>query len=148
MEIAVMKFSNKLSLGKGTIFEIYFPALEKMFEEEKKPLGQVKGGSEKVLFVDDEESMVNLNHQRLERLGYQVQSTTKPLEALEWFKADPDQFDVIITDMTMPRLTGDRLTAEVLKIRPRMLVIICTGYSITAVQPLPERRVPSLSGHG
>ena len=116
-------------LGKGTIFEIYFPALEKTSEAEKKPEGQIKGGSEKILFVDDEESMVNLNHQRLERLGYQVQSTTKPLEALEWFKTGPDQFDVIITDMTMPRLTGDRLTAEVLKIRPQMLVIICTGYS-------------------
>jgi len=73
--------------------------------------------------------MVNLNRQRLERLGYQVKSTTKPLEALEWFRADPDQFDVIITDMTMPRMTGDRLTAEVLKIRPHMPVIICTGYS-------------------
>jgi CheY-like chemotaxis protein len=116
-------------LGEGTLFEIYFPALEKMSEEEKKSEGQIKGGSEKILFVDDEESMVNLNHQRLERLGYQVQSTTKPLEALEWFKTGPDQFDVIITDMTMPRLTGDRLTAEVLKIRPQMLVIICTGYS-------------------
>ena len=116
-------------LGKGTLFEIYFPALEKMVEEEKKPEGEIKGGSERILFVDDEESMVNLNRQRLERLGYQVKSTTKPLEALEWFKADPDQFDVIITDMTMPRMTGDKLTAEVLKIRPHMPVIICTGYS-------------------
>jgi CheY-like chemotaxis protein/anti-sigma regulatory factor (Ser/Thr protein kinase) len=116
-------------LGEGTLFEIYFPALEKISEEEKKPEGQIKGGSEKILFVDDEESVVKLNHQLLERLGYQVQSTTKPLEALEWFKADPDQFDVIITDMTMPRLTGDRLAAEVLKIRPQMSVIICTGYS-------------------
>ena len=116
-------------LGEGTLFEIYFPALEKMSEEEKKSEGQIKGGSEKILFVDDEESVVKLNHQLLERLGYQVQSTTKPLEALEWFKADPDQFDVIITDMTMPRLTGDRLAAEVLKIRPQMSVIICTGYS-------------------
>ena len=116
-------------LGKGTLFEIYFPALEKMVEEEKKPEGEIKGGSERILFVDDEESMVNLNRQRLERLGYQVKSTTKPFEALEWFKADPDQFDVIITDMTMPRMTGDKLTAEVLKIRPHMPVIICTGYS-------------------
>jgi DNA-binding NtrC family response regulator len=62
-------------------------------------------------------------------LGYQVKSTTKPVEALGWFKADPDQFDVIITDMTMPRMTGDRLTKEILKIRPQMPVIICTGYS-------------------
>ena len=80
-------------------------------------------------FVDDEESLVNLNRQRLERLGYEVKSTTKPVEALEWFRADPDQFDVIITDMTIPRMTGDRLTKEILTIRPEMPVIICTGYS-------------------
>jgi len=116
-------------LGKGTVFEIYFPALEKTAEEEIEPEAEIKGGSERILFVDDEEPMVNLNRQRLERLGYQVKSTTKPLEALEWFKADPGQFDVIITDMTMPRMTGDRLAEEVLKIRPHMPVIICTGYS-------------------
>ena len=116
-------------LGKGTLFEIYFPALEKMVEEEKKPEGEIRRGSERILFVDDEESMVDLNRQRLERLGYQVKSTTKPLEALEWFRADPDQFDVIITDMTMPRMTGDKLAAEILEIRPHMPVIICTGYS-------------------
>jgi len=116
-------------LGKGTVFEIYFPALVEMIEEEKKPEGEIKGGSETILFVDDEESMVDLNRQRLERLGYQVKSTTKPVEALEWFRADPDQFDVIITDMTIPRMTGDRLTKEILTIRPEMPVIICTGYS-------------------
>ena len=115
--------------GKGTVFEIYFPALEMKAEEEKEPDGKMEGGSEWILFVDDEESMVNLNRIRLEQLGYQVKSTTKPVEALEWFKADPDQFDVIITDMTMPRMSGDRLAAEVLKIRPHMPVIICTGYS-------------------
>ncbi len=115
--------------GKGTVFEIYFPALEKTEEEEKEPAGEIKGGSERILFVDDEEPMVNLYRRHLERLGYDVKSTTKPVEALEWFKADPDQFDVIITDMTMPRMTGDRLAAEVLKIRPHMPVIICTGYS-------------------
>ena len=116
-------------LGKGTAFEIYFPALVEMIEEEKEPDGEIKGGSESILFVDDEESMVDLNRQRLERLGYQVKSTTKPLQALEWFSADPDHFDVIITDMTMPRMTGDRLTKEILTIRPEMPVIICTGYS-------------------
>jgi DNA-binding NtrC family response regulator len=103
--------------------------LEKTDDEEKEPEGKIKGGSERILFVDDEESMVNLNRQRLERLGYQVKTTTQPVEALEWFKTDPNQFDVIITDMTMPRLTGDKLAAEVLKILPHMPVIICTGYS-------------------
>ncbi len=115
--------------GKGTLFEIYFPALKETAEEEKAAEKEIEGGSEKILFVDDEESMVNLNRQRLERLGYNVKSTTKPVEALEWFTVDPHQFDVIITDMTMPRMTGDRLAAEVLKIRPHMPVIICTGYS-------------------
>ena len=114
---------------KGTIFEIYFPALEKTAVEEKEPEGEIKGGPERILFVDDEESLVSLNQQRLERLGYNVKSTTKPMEALEWFRTDPDQFDVIITDMTMPQMTGDRLAAEVLKIRPHLSVIICTGYS-------------------
>ena len=117
------------TLGEGTVFEIYFPALEMMVEEEKKPEGEIKGGSEKILFVDDEASIVDLNHQRLARLGYQVKTTTKPLEALEWFKADPDQFDVVITDMTMPHMTGDRLITEILAIRPHVPTIMCTGYS-------------------
>jgi len=115
--------------GKGTLFEIYFPALEKATEEEKDPEIEIKGGSETILFVDDEEFLVDLNQERLERLGYNAISTTKPVEALEWFNADPDQFDVVITDMTMPRMTGDKLTAEVLKIRPHMPVIVCSGYS-------------------
>ena len=116
-------------LGKGTAFEIYFPALVEMIEEEKELDGEIKGGSERILFVDDEASIVKLNHQRLESLGYRVKSTTRPLEALEWFRADPDQFDVIITDMTMPKMVGDKLTKEILAIRPDMPVIICTGYS-------------------
>ena len=115
--------------GKGTVFEIYFPALVEMIEEEKELDGEIKGGSERILFVDDEASIVKLNHQRLESLGYRVKSTTRPLEALEWFRADPDQFDVIITDMTMPKMVGDKLTKEILAIRPDMPVIICTGYS-------------------
>jgi signal transduction histidine kinase/ActR/RegA family two-component response regulator len=128
------------TLGEGTVFEIYFPALEEMSEKEKEPEGEIKGGSERILFVDDEESMVNLNRERLERLGYQVKSTTRPLQALEWFSADPDGFDVIITDMTMPRMTGDRLTKEILTIRPQMPVIICTGYS----ERMSEKRAETL----
>jgi PAS domain S-box-containing protein len=116
-------------LGKGTLFEVYFPLLKEKVEEEKISKGKIKKGSEKILFVDDEASIVKLNHQRLERLGYQVQSTQKPEEALRWFRADPDEFDVIITDFTMPRMTGDRLTKEILAIRPKVPVIICTGYS-------------------
>ena len=119
----------KSTLGEGTVFEIYFPALEMMVEEEKKPDEEIKGGSESILFVDDEESIVNLNQQRLERLGYKVIPKTDPLEALEFFRANPDQIDLIISDMTMPHMTGDKLAQEILNIRPDMPIILCTGYS-------------------
>jgi len=86
-------------------------------------------GTERILFVDDEESMVNLNQQRLEKLGYTVIPKTDPSEALEFFRAKTDQIDLVITDMTMPHMTGDRLAEEILKIRPNMPIILCTGYS-------------------
>jgi DNA-binding NtrC family response regulator len=117
-------------LGKGTFFEIYFPISKNMPEEERVSKEKITGGEgERILFVDDEISIMELNHQRLERLGYQIKSTDKPEEALEWVKNDPYAFDVIITDMTMPRMTGDTLTREILAIRPEMPIIICTGYS-------------------
>ena len=116
-------------LGEGTVFEIYFPALEKTIEEEKEPDEEIEGGSERILFVDDEESMVNLNQQRLERLGYNVIPKTDPLEALEFFRTNPDQIDLIISDMTMPHMTGDKLAQEIRNIRSDMPIIICTGYS-------------------
>ena len=115
--------------GKGTLFEVYFPAVKKTIEEKIESAENIRGGSESILFVDDEASIVNLNHKRLERLGYRVKSTLEPEEALEWFRADPKGFDLIITDMTMPGITGDRLTKEILKIRPHMPIILCTGYS-------------------
>jgi len=73
--------------------------------------------------------MVKLNQQRLERLGYKVTPQTDSSEALKLFLSDPNQFDLVITDMTMPRMTGDKLTQEILKIRSDMPIILCTGYS-------------------
>jgi len=115
--------------GKGATFKILFPAVKKKIGDEPKNAQELPTGNERILFVDDEESMVNLNQQRLERLGYKVIPKTDPLEALEYFSANPDQIDLLITDMTMPKMTGDRLTREILKIRPDMPIIICTGYS-------------------
>ena len=115
--------------GKGTSFKVLFPAVEKQIPEKPKKLEELPTGQERILFVDDENAMMSLNQQRLERLGYRVTGKTDPSEALEFFRFDPNQFDLVITDMTMPHITGDRLAAEVLKIRPRMPVIICTGYS-------------------
>lgn len=82
-----------------------------------------------MLFIDDEESIVKLTRLRLERLGYKVEATTSPIEALALFNSRPDKFDLVITDLTMPKMTGDKLAEEILNIRPRIPIIICTGFS-------------------
>jgi CheY-like chemotaxis protein len=115
--------------GKGTTFCIFFPVAEEAVVIEAEPDDEFPTGNEKILIVDDEESMVDIGRRRLERLGYQVEARTNPMEALNLFRADPDQFDLVITDMTMPHITGDNLVKEILNIRPDMPTILCTGFS-------------------
>jgi signal transduction histidine kinase len=117
------------TLGKGTAFEIFFPALDEGPDREEKAVENLPEGSETILFVDDEPSMVELNQRRLERFGYKVIPETDASKALEMFRVNPGQFDLVITDMTMPKMTGDKLAGEMLKIRPNMPIILCTGYS-------------------
>ncbi|MCK4791713.1 MAG: response regulator [Desulfobacteraceae bacterium] len=116
-------------LGKGTSFTTYFPIVEEEAAIESKPVEEQPTGNESILFVDDEKSIMRMGNQRLERLGYQVESTTSPLEALDLFRSKPDRFDLVITDLTMPKMTGDKLVKEILNIRPDMPIIICTGFS-------------------
>lgn len=121
--------------GKRTTFSIYFPVVEKEAVVEKETVvetetvDELPSGSERILLVDDEESMVYLGRHRLESLRYQVETRTNPIEALELFRANPNRFDLVIADMTMPRMTGDQLMKEILKIRPEIPTIICTGFS-------------------
>jgi len=115
--------------GEGTTFSILFPVAEEEAVIETEPADKFPTGNERILIVDDEESMVDIGRRRLERLGYQVEARTNPIEALEHFRADPDQFDLVITDMTMPHITGDRLVKEILKIRPDIPTILFTGFS-------------------
>jgi len=115
--------------GKGTAFEIFFRAVDEApvvgaQEDEALPRGR-----ETILFVDDEKSIVKLNQKRLQRLGYQVAGTADPLEALEMFRHDSNQFDLVISDMTMPNMMGDELADELMKIRPDIPIILCTGFS-------------------
>jgi len=115
--------------GKGTSFTIYLPLIR---AEVKKTAGtgtKLPTGDECILFVDDEKTLVDLGRQMLERLGYRVECRTSSIEALELFKNRPDQFDLVITDMTMPNLTGDKLTRQIMNIRPDIPVILCTGFS-------------------
>ncbi len=119
----------KSEAGKGTTFSIFFPAVEKDAVIESEPTEKLPTGNEKILFIDDEPSIVNMTRQLLERLGYEVDTKMSSIEALELFRSKPDQFDLIITDMTMPSMTGDKLVKEILDIRPEMPTIICTGFS-------------------
>jgi PAS domain S-box-containing protein len=117
-------------LGRGTIFKIYLPLSGKTKADPesvktKKPLK----GNERILFVDDEIFIVDVYREILEKYGYTVVGLSDPHEALEIFRSQPDDFDLIISDMTMPHMTGDELIHEIYKIRPEMPVIICTGYN-------------------
>jgi PAS domain S-box-containing protein len=120
----------KSSPGMGTTFEIYLP--EVLYEEEagkhleEKPLPR---GTERILFVDDEPALVNLAERILSKLGYSVITKTNSIEALSLFKENPYSFDLVITDMTMPGMTGDRLAQYLMEIRKDIPVILCTGYS-------------------
>jgi len=86
-------------------------------------------GTERILLVDDEESVVRLEKQMLERLGYNVSAFSNSLEALETFNSNPDGYDLVNSDMTMPNMTGDQLAQKLMSIRPDIPIIICTGFS-------------------
>ena len=121
--------SVKSELGKGTTFNIFFPAVEEDAVVETENDEKLPTGNERILFIDDEESLVKIGHQRIGRLGYKIETTTSPIEALALFNSKPEQYDLIITDMAMPQMTGDKLIKEILTIRPDMPIILCTGFS-------------------
>ncbi len=116
--------------GEGTAFHVYFPLMKKnvrnVSDEKAEP---DPAGRENVLLVDDEEQIAQIEKTILERLGYKVTSCTDSGAALETFREKPASFDLVITDMAMPNMTGDRLARELMSIRPDIPVIICTGFS-------------------
>ena len=118
--------------GKGTEFRVYLPVVGNASEkQEPKTDEPLPGGCERLLLVDDEEGIIVVEKQVLERLGYQVTSRTSSIEALEAFRANPNKFDLVITDMSMPKMPGDKLANELIKIRPDIPVLLCTGFSET-----------------
>ncbi len=117
-------------IGSGTIFSVYLPLTSK---SENKGVAEIKTeikmGHEHILLVDDDAAVANLEQQILERLGYQITLRTSSLDAVEVFRSNPDAFDIVITDMTMPNMTGDQLAEEILSIKPDIPIVICTGFS-------------------
>ena len=117
--------------GRGATFDVYLPVIKtgSRHPESQKPGKAPCNGTENILFVDDEKSLSRMGKMMLERLGYKVTAHTNSLDALEEFSSRPDSFDLVVTDMTMPDLTGEQLAGEIKKIRPDLPVVIVTGYN-------------------
>jgi PAS domain S-box-containing protein len=132
------QISVKSEVGVGTTFEILLPQAANVVELQPNSTVPVAGGTERVLLVDDEEPLANLLRERLERYGYKVVAQTDSPSALELFAAAPSAFDVVITDHTMPRLTGLDLAKQIRRARPEIPIFICTGYSENVKQEEAE----------
>jgi nitrogen-specific signal transduction histidine kinase/CheY-like chemotaxis protein len=117
--------------GRGTKFRVYLPAAEHGPDAGFSQAAQdtLTGGTERILLVDDEKPIVAMETRILSRLGYRVTAFTDSIGALTAFRNDPEHFDLVITDMAMPDMAGDRLAVEMKKIRPDIPILLCTGFS-------------------
>ncbi len=115
--------------GRGSIFRVYLPKAETRVLEKAEAPKPIPEGKERILFVDDEEIIVRSMRNMLERLGYKVTTVTDSEEALKLFSAKSSEFDLVMTDQTMPGMTGEDLGKEFMRLRPDIPVILCTGYS-------------------
>jgi PAS domain S-box-containing protein len=119
-------------IGEGSTFHIYLPVLEKMEQTDStdpKQKDSIASGREHILLVDDESALTAMISQMLSKLGYHVTTFNCPLEALELFRHTPEQFDLVLSDVTMPQMAGHEMAGEMIKIRPDLPVILITGYS-------------------
>lgn len=116
------------SSNKGTVFSVFLPTTSQKDDDIQQPHKSV-GGNERILFVDDEQSIVKLGVRILKSKGYNVTGTQAPEEAFSLFNSKPDDFDLVITDMAMPKMVGSKLAKKILDIRPDIPIIICSGYS-------------------
>jgi len=131
--------------GKGTEFHVYLPVMISFIEQQDTQTKEkIQPGSEHVLLVDDEDAIAIMEKEMLERLGYSVVSRTSSVEALEAFRANPNKFDLVITDMAMPNMAGDKLASELVKIRPDIPILLCTGFS----QKIPEKKACTIGIKG
>ena len=123
----VLKVSSQP--GKGSVFRILLPAIQQADIPKATIAAELAMGHEHILFVDDEPLQTELAVQMLGRLGYRVTATTDCMQALAYFSEAPEQFDLVITDMNMPKMTGKAMATQLLKIRPDIPIILCSGYS-------------------
>jgi len=126
---------------KGSIFHVYLPLMD-THETEITELSSEEPptGDERILLVDDEEQVLNMLQKMLEQLGYQVKAFMSSPEAYQYFTDSPDSFDLVITDMTMPKMTGEELAKKIMIIRSDIPIILCTGFS----EKMSEEKAKSL----
>jgi len=115
--------------GRGSVFTVYLPRVAGELRTDAVKDDEIPTGSERILFVDDEEALVQMGEDILAELGYEVTSRMNGHEALALIQSDPSRFDLVVTDQTMPEMTGIELAKEVLAVRPDMPIIMCTGFS-------------------
>lgn len=121
--------SLQSTLNEGTAFSIFLPVVKCDIGDDMVTMDDTPTGTENILFVDDEVALCRMGKSMLERLGYNVLTMNSSQEALQLIQDDPDRFDLVITDQTMPVMTGVDFAEQLLAIRPNLPVILCTGYS-------------------
>jgi len=115
--------------NKGTSFQIFLPIAEANLEKTDNSVEQLPHGTETILFVDDEKLLLEIGKELLESLGYQVETRASSIDALEAFRVQPTKYDLIVSDITMPQMTGERLAVELKLIKQDVPIILCTGFS-------------------
>ena len=116
--------------GSGATFNVYIPSYESQTVAEKREHFEPPHGTERILLIDDEPELLDVGREMLEKLGYRVFAADNSIDALDSFRKAPHDVDLVVTDMTMPKMTGDKLSAELLKIRPDLPIVLCTGFSV------------------
>ncbi|MBU1168578.1 MAG: response regulator [Proteobacteria bacterium] len=123
------KISVESELDKGTVFTLFFPVVPQTIEPEFSEESELLSGHERILFVDDETTIATMAEEILMRMGYSVTTTSSSRDAIDLFTKNPMAFDLVITDMTMPDITGDILSAKMIALRPDIPIILCTGFN-------------------
>jgi CheY-like chemotaxis protein len=116
-------------VGFGTTFNLLFPVAESEAVIETSEKDLLPTGNETILLVDDEKALIDLGRDLLERLGYRVETRASSIDAIEAFKVNPQKYDLILSDITMPKMTGDELARHIKTIQPDIPIILCSGFS-------------------
>ena len=126
-------------VGEGTRFTLFLPAVAAEQGAESVSRAPIPTGTERILLVDDEPALIEIGQQLLQLLGYQVTTLSNSAQALEVFSRDPEAFDLLVTDYTMPVMTGTQLAEAVLKINPDLPVILMSGLEATNIEARAKR---------